>query len=120
MKAGNYHFLFWAWMALIWILSSIPQSGIPDLNDLGFDKIAHFGIYLVWGIWAALYLFKRQAGCGHSALIFAIMMLLATLDEYHQHYIPGRQVSFWDLLANWSGLIVAYAGYLIYQRKSSR
>ena len=107
-------------MALIWILSSIPQSGIPDLNVFGVDKIAHFGIYFVWGLWAVLYLLKRQAGCRHSALFFAIMMFLAALDEYHQHYIPGRQVSVWDLLANWGGLIAAYIGYLIYQRKILR
>nr|MDK2851044.1 hypothetical protein [Candidatus Cloacimonadota bacterium] len=117
MKIKHYQLLFWGWMVLIWILSSIPGSGIPDLNKLGADKFAHFGIYFMWGVWASLYFLKRGTKTGHTVVIVVIMLLLAALDEYHQHFIPGRQVYFGDLLANWAGLSIAYLGYRLYLRR---
>ncbi len=113
MKARHYLILMLAWMALIWILSSLPSKNLPSIKIWGFDKLAHLGVYLVWGILAGLYLSKRKASTKMACLSFFTMLLIAALDEYHQHYIPGREVSGYDLLANASGLLLAFVLYFV-------
>ena len=119
MKAKHYLILMLAWMALIWILSSLPSDNLPSIDIWGIDKLAHLGIYLVWGVLAVLYLLKRQASAGVVCISFAIMLIIAALDEFHQHYIPGRQVSLYDLLANASGLVLAFILYFILKPRKS-
>ena len=119
MKAKHYLILMLAWMVLIWVLSSIPSKDIPSIEIWGFDKIAHLGIYLVWGVLAALYLLKRKASLTMVWLSFFIMLLLAALDEFRQFYIPGRQVSVYDLLANASGLLLAFLLFFILKSRNS-
>lgn len=113
MKARHYFSLMLAWMGLIWILSSLPSEDLPSVKIWGIDKVAHLGIYLVWGILAVLFLNKRKASVSMVCFSFSVMLLIAALDEYHQHYIPGRQVSGYDFLANATGLILAFILYLI-------
>lgn len=113
MKAKHYLFLMLAWMVLIWTLSSLPAEDIPSVKIWGIDKIAHLGIYLVWGIWTVLFLHKSKASKAVVWSVFALMLIIAALDEYHQHFIPGRQVSVYDLLANIAGLVIAFGLYFI-------
>jgi VanZ family protein len=35
-------------------------------------------------------------------------MAFAALDEFHQMYIPGREASFWDLVADVGGLVLGF------------
>ena len=37
----------------------------------------------------------------------------AALDEIHQRFIPGREMSFWDFAADAAGLV---AGYLVWRK----
>jgi len=117
MKPRHYLILFLGWMSLIWVLSSLPSEDLPSIQVIGVDKVAHILVYLIWGIFGAIYLKQIQAKCGLSSLIFALMFLLAALDEYHQEFIPGRQVSIYDLLANWLGLLLAYGAFHLIIRK---
>ncbi len=107
MKPRYYLMMIIIWMALIWTLSSLPSQNLPSVKIVGFDKIAHVGIYFVWGMLAALYLHKKKAVGGWRFVFYAAMMLSAALDEYHQHLIPGREVSLYDFLANGLGLVLA-------------
>jgi len=116
MKARFYLICSVLWMALIWIISSIPGKEIPEISILGIDKLAHFGIYFFWSALLKQYAEARDSKAIESVLILALMMLLASLDEYHQHYIPGRSVSFYDLLANWAGILMAWGILGIRQR----
>lgn len=113
MKARHYFILMLLWMVLIWTLSSLPAKDIPSIKIWGFDKLAHLGIYLIWGIWAVLFLMKRKSSTTMVCFSFSLMLLIAALDEYHQFYIPGRQVSGYDLLANAAGLALAFILYFI-------
>lgn len=77
------------------------------MNIIGADKIAHFGVYLVWGSLMHTYLYKKDLNQKFRVVIVLAMFFLAALDEYHQRWIPGRDVSIYDLFANWAGLFAS-------------
>lgn len=108
MNSRRYFLSLLLWMALIWILSSIPAREIPQIKIFGFDKLAHFGVYFVWGGIGRLYIKSCNRNRAESMFLLSIMLLLAALDEFHQNYIPGRSVSGYDLMANWSGTLVGW------------
>jgi len=97
------------WMAIIWIISSIPSKDLPSFSMFGIDKLAHFGVYFVWGILVNLYLKTCGAGKKVYWIVYLMMLIAAALDEYHQKYIPGRSVTVYDFMANAAGLLSAYA-----------
>lgn len=109
MKKSLYLVLAMLWMALIWLLSSLPAKELPDVEIMGIDKLAHFSIYFIWGLLVNLYLIKRKGSLRAYLMAYTLMLISAALDEYHQILIPGRSVSIYDFLANSSGLIAALA-----------
>jgi VanZ family protein len=117
MKARHYLILTLLWMCLIWLISSLPSDDIPSLKIFGIDKLAHWGIYFCWGLWAVLYLNKINVSSPRAIMVFSGMMMIAALDEYHQFYVPGRQVSIYDLFANWLGLLCALSFFYILKKR---
>lgn len=92
------------WYTLIWTISSIPAKDIPSVNLICFDKLAHIGIYAVLGLLVIRGLKGYRLDWTAMLLIYALLVLLASADEFHQTYIPGRSVSPYDQLANVLGL----------------
>jgi len=91
------------WVALTLTLTSIPN---PEFGPSfpGADKIAHFGFYGVMGFLFVLW--RREIGTGAAvavvlAAIFAA--LLGAVDEFHQQWIPGRSMEFFDWVADFAG-----------------
>lgn len=67
-----------------------------------WDKLAHFGYY---GTIAALLAIALGRRWFLGALLF--VALLGALDEWNQFYIPGRESSFFDWLADVLGAVSA-------------
>lgn len=96
-----------AWMALIFFLSSQPALPLP-LASLGGDKLAHAIVYAVLGFLLARSLFAdRVLTWRRALLITALVMAYGMTDEFHQAFVPGRQVSAWDVLADGLGGLLA-------------
>jgi len=108
VKPRYYLILSLIWLCMIWVVSSLPSQDIPQVNIMGVDKIAHFGVYLIWGMLVHTYLHKKEPNKKLRMVIVLLMFFLAALDEYHQRWIPGRDVSVYDLFANWSGLFASF------------
>jgi VanZ family protein len=107
------------WIIVIFGLSSIPKlSGdYPDM-PIPVDKIAHFFEYMILAI-----LFHRGLGNDKvrrwirpSIIVFCICLGIAALDELHQSYIPGRQSSIFDVLADLTGIVTGTAYVLLRER----
>ena len=105
------------WFCLIWILSSLPSQHIPSVNIAFFDKLEHIGVYVVLSCLLGYWLSFKDWKLTIVILIYLFLLLLAGLDEYHQTYIPGREVSLYDFMANSAGIII---GFLFYLHKYDR
>jgi VanZ family protein len=100
--------LAFLWMGVIFWLSSKQSLPTPDLFR-GQDKMEHA---VVFGILALLFAlsFKERKGktLGKRLLIVTFLVILYGLsDELHQHFVPGRDPSFWDLCADAVGGFLA-------------
>jgi VanZ family protein len=99
---------FFAWVVLVFVGSSIPRLpgnpfGLPQWSD----KVAHFLEYLVLA-----FLFyrgvrggRRRAGFPVWFVVLATGLVIASIDEYHQLYIPGRDANIWDWTADMAGIV---------------
>lgn len=103
------------WLALIWTASSLPAKDIPSVQILGFDKLEHVGVYAVLGVLVNRALRQFKLHWTQVIFIYALLVLLASADEFHQSYIPGRSVSGYDQIANVLGLSL---GLLLKRRKA--
>ncbi|MBI5056446.1 MAG: VanZ family protein [Nitrospirae bacterium] len=91
-------------MGLIFYLSS-RSFHLPKLPT-NFDKIVHIGIYLPLAF--LFYLSLNRSGI--KRYVFAAAVLLTLLygvsDEFHQSFVPGRDSSFGDALADFTGALL--------------
>jgi VanZ family protein len=100
------------WMALLFALSSIPSEVVQPSGAIPLDKVAHFCFYGVLGALLAGAIGRRRVGWGAViALAVAIGALYGVSDEFHQRFVPGRDASVddWiaDVLGTLTGAIVA-------------
>jgi VanZ family protein len=97
--------------ALLWALSS--QSSLPQAKDIfGIDKIEHFLAYAVLAAAAGLWISSgawRRRGRGCLLLIAGIAAAYGLIDEIHQSFVPGRDCSLWDWLADVLGSVAGAA-----------
>lgn len=104
------------WMALIFYLSSRPFIPVPGLFE-DQDKFMHFGAYAALGVFVAGG--WRKAGVrlpGRDAALAALVVVLYGIsDEFHQSFVPGRQVSLGDLIADALGGL--FGAWLIYRAR---
>lgn len=97
-----------AWMGLIFFVSAQPRLPLlldsPDLQDVA----GHFVAYAV----LAMLLRWALAGSGvrrPGIWAFALAMLYAFSDEFHQSFVPGRHPDPLDILTDAAGAAAALA-----------
>lgn len=95
---------FFCWSALILVLTSIPRFTVSSENILGVDKLAHFLLYFVLG-YLYIHSFKTDNHRHQIRNLLLFAVFLPLIDEVHQIPIPGRFFSWWDVLADISGLL---------------
>jgi VanZ family protein len=113
------------WALLIFIESSIPSDEIPKSEIWQYDKVIHLCIYFVLAF--LLYRAFRFGGFPPKLrslaplLTVAVIALYGASDEFHQHFVPGRSMEFFDWVADMLGaiLLVSVQSFLSW-RKSRR
>lgn len=101
------HYLFRAltagWMMLIYVLSSQPSLPMPELFP-GEDLLVHAAFYAILGVFLAYSLIPPQVTTWKRILFLTILVTAyGVFDEYHQSFVPGRDASAWDILADGLG-----------------
>jgi VanZ family protein len=99
--------LFICWSVVIVTLTSIPKLKTPSSEILEIDKLAHFGVYLIF-TWLLVKISRKNG----KDLIRSLMMwalIIPFLDEIHQIPIPGREFSIYDVGADMIGFGVVIA-----------
>ena len=96
------------WAAVLFFLSAQPDppgAGVFDWVPAG-DKLAHFLLYAVLG--ALLALGRGEQGEPPHWTLVATGALYGASDEWHQSYVPGREVSVLDWAADVGGVAAGY------------
>ena len=103
-------------MGIIFYLSHQPGDFIQLPLFPGVDKLAHS---IAYGCLAATFLYGLHPPANSSGkkniaaiIVIALCVLFGISDEYHQSFIPGRQVSFWDLVADGLGALLVVIWWL--------
>ena len=114
MKFLRFWFPVIVYFGIIFYASSLPNVKTPRPFD-NFDKVIHFFEYLPWGFLVARALTATSTELTRSN-IFRIGVFLGLLcgisDEIHQMFVPGREASWLDLMADVAG---GAAGSVVYQ-----
>jgi VanZ family protein len=125
-KASRLNGLVWwaaviLWMALIWVLSSIPdlQSGLKQ--DFLLRKLAHateFGV-LTLLVWRALPSVLRRVSV-RIGVAAVVALGYAALDELHQSFVPGRHGALKDVAIDATGIVLSVLLVLALRRYRRR
>ena len=96
---------------IIFLISSIPGSSpiLQNVEKYIWDKLLHLLEYLVLGIllMRALSLsFKRRSLEHLVFMALAVGSLYALTDEWHQSFVPLRDASFHDWMADSAGVLI--------------
>jgi len=97
------------WAMVLFLLSSLSDS---DLSTFTFsfpfdDKVMHLALYSVLGGTLQFGRLSSNSGLAHWTVI-AIGIIYGVSDEWHQSFVPGRNPSAADLLADTIGVLMGY------------
>lgn len=99
---------------LIFSLSSLSQFPETVPSFFGFDMVAHFVEYYIFG-WLLYRWFSAPDWVWGRRGVLLMTLLVgigyAVGDEWHQSFVPGRDASFFDVLLDAAGIAVAAATY---------
>jgi VanZ family protein len=99
------------WGIVLFELSTIPGSEIPDLPTPNFDKLVHGLLYLVLGACCVRGL-GQSTSLTPGTLVAAATMLATAFgvtDELHQLFTPRRSSDWHDVVADAVGALVGAA-----------
>lgn len=94
----------------------IPNVGQPE----GSDKVAHFLLYYFFT--ASIYWALSGVTTKRKAALLAAIIAAAygATDEFHQRFVPGRTMSFYDWVADAAGACLWSALMLVASRARRR
>ena len=118
--------LFWIWLGLIFIVSSIPYLSVPgfkfDLILFKTDYILHWFQYTVlislFVVWRSKIKSEFNRKIGFSALLLGVF--IASIDETHQLFIPGRHFNPVDMVYNYFGVFTGILIAFVWIRKQKK
>ncbi len=98
----------------ITVLSLLPPKSAPDMRTN--DKVGHFIAYAVLSLNTGLWLFNIKK----HAYSLVILISYGALMEFFQGFVPGRDPSFLDMVANGTGVLIGFVLHLVVQLFISR
>ncbi|MBI5894115.1 MAG: VanZ family protein [Deltaproteobacteria bacterium] len=100
-------------MALIFYLSSqsLEELQLPEIWNI--DKVVHFFEYGVLGVLWFRAIETREKIKSAAVIAFTITFLYGISDEIHQYFVPNRNASVYDVIADGLG---ALAGIWFYRK----
>ena len=99
----------------IWLMSSLPAGSLPSGIP---DWIPHGGEYFL----LAFFFIQAWARPGRITILAAAFVALAALgllDEWHQHFVPGRVCSLLDWLYDILGSAAGMAAFVFILKQKS-
>ena len=88
--------------------SRLPGAGLGLNPLLHLIEFALLTLTLIWGRSSGL---RRRLGTRQLAWLWILGTLFAVSDEIHQSFVPGREPSVGDVLADVAGVTLVLAAY---------
>ncbi len=111
------------WALLIFVASSISNITLPDLRFVPSDKAVHLVIYLILCalMYRALVFQNKFRGLAKWSLVWCVLLtiLYGASDEFHQSFVPNRDASVFDLMADGLGALLFLLFMLLKKRPKS-
>ena len=105
------------WAAVLFLLSESSGLGL-DL-PAGADKLIHGGLFLILGLFLAWG--KGRSGSSVSGLLFFLIGVgYGALDEWHQSFVPGRDASVGDWVADSAGVMLGLVLFSIFSSRAQK
>ncbi len=102
---------------IIVLLSLVPSSSMPSsrlFNIPYLDKLVHFSMYASIGFVALMECICRdKCHLQHFLLILFLFLMSAIIEVLQATVIATRAAEWFDLFANFSGLVAGYVAYRI-------
>lgn len=97
-----------ATIVIFWV-SHQPKIELPDVGIFSTDKILHFIVYFCYTILFITFLIGNFKLNTRKIIIIALIysIFFAISDEIHQSFIPGRDASIYDFIADCIGILFA-------------
>ncbi len=116
----KYHLPTLLYALLIFGVSSFSSLSTPELGFSFQDKLYHIAEYALFGLllYRSLGNWKRLSQYRYS-LSLLLGVFWATTDELHQYFVPGRDSSLGDILADLFGLGVVIGTFRYFHRVKS-
>jgi VanZ family protein len=89
------------WAAVIFYLSHTPGVDVPPLF-FGEDKLLHASVFGILGFFTLGAMKTTVDGYRVFQLWLAVVLVIVygVLDEFHQHFVPGRSPDIYDVMAD--------------------
>ena len=106
-----YRNFFWSWLALILMVSSLPNLNTPSVRmgglEFRLDHFFHWLQYMTLAFLMVSWQYRKNPASSRKVFFYTLIIgiLLAVGDEYHQLLIPGRSFTYADMLSNALGVI---------------
>lgn len=97
----------------LWLLSSRSTLPLPS-GVFGLDKLVHFAAYAALAFALALWPGAptwRLHPVRTAIIIIALASAYGAIDELHQSYVPGRNMSVYDWIADTLGAGFGVGGF---------
>ncbi len=95
------------WMLVLFVASAQSDVGVAGRIP---DWITHPIAYCILGLLVSRATsggLGRPLVRGEAILIIVLCTLYGVSDEFHQSFVPGRDASFWDVVKDCAGSILA-------------
>lgn len=120
----RYHLPPVLWALIILVAMSIPANYIPKVKIFGYDKVAHIGVFMVFGmlVYRSIINWQRKNISIFQSILFSLLsvMFFGFFSEAYQQFIPGRMPDIYDFIADTIGGLIAIPIILIYNLYKSK
>ncbi len=105
------HIALFAYLAMIFFLSSLPGDDLPKIGFEYSDKLVHAAVYFVLTIlfFYSLKYQSKSVKLRRNAILFSgvFASVYGLSDEIHQFFVPMRSCEFLDWVADAAGAALA-------------
>jgi VanZ family protein len=117
-----YHLPVILYAAAITAVSSIPDLSTGDIQFIAVDKLAHFLEYSIFAYitFRSFSHIERLRLPTAWLLTMLFITLFAAADEFHQSFVPGRDMDVYDFLVDVGGALLITTLLFLRRRRLQR